>query len=125
MKQCKRQNADKSQAIFLILLSWLVYTISYLGKVNYSANITQVIDFYGVTKTQAGTVPTFFFFSYGCGQVFNGLFCKKYNIKWMIFISLSVSAIINLVIAASDNFSIVKWLWLVNGFALSVLWQLL
>lgn len=114
--------SNRSRATLLIFLSWLVYTISYLGKVNYSANITQIIDFYGVTKTQAGIVQTFFFFSYGVGQVLNGILCKKYNIKWMIFISLSVSAVINLVIAVSTDFSIIKWLWLINGFTLSVLW---
>ena len=113
---------NKSQATLLIFLGWLVYTFSYLGKVNYSANITQIIDFYGVTKTQAGTVPTFFFFAYGIGQVFNGLFCKKYNMKWMVFASLFVSAGINLVIAVTSNFAIMKWLWLVNGFVLSILW---
>ena len=36
----------KSQTVLLIFLAWLVYTMSYLGKVNYSANITQIIDFY-------------------------------------------------------------------------------
>ncbi|MEE1245621.1 MAG: MFS transporter, partial [Acutalibacteraceae bacterium] len=96
--------------------------MSYLGKVNYSANITQIIDFYDVTKTEAGIVPTFFFFAYGIGQIVNGLLCKKYNIKWMIFISLFISSSINLLIAVGSDFSIMKWLWLVNGFVLSVLW---
>ena len=121
----KKQSGNKSKAYLLIFLAWLVYTTSYLGKVNYSANITQVIDFYGVTKTQAGTVPTFFFFAYGIGQVFNGIFCKKYNIKWMVFISLLVSASINLIIAVNSDFSIMKWLWLINGFVMSVLWPTL
>lgn len=115
----------KSRATVLILLGWLVYTVSYFGKVNYSANITQIIDFYGVTKAQAGAVPTFFFFAYGVGQVLNGLFCKKYNIKWMIFGSLMTSAIINLIIAITTNFAIIKWLWMVNGFSLSILWPTL
>ena len=43
----------------------------------------------------------------------------------MIFISLSVSGIVNLIIALSTNFSIVKWLWLINGISLSVLWPTL
>lgn len=116
---------QKSKALFLIFLGWLVYATSYLGKVNYSANITQIIDFYDVTKAQAGIVPTFFFFAYGIGQVFNGAFCKRYNIKWVVFISLIVSASINLVIGFSTNFAIMKWLWLVNGFVLSMLWPTL
>ena len=75
----------RNQSNFLILLGWLLYTTSYLGKLNYSANITQIIDFYGVTKAEAGVAPTFFFFAYGIGQVVNGLLCKKYDIKKVIF----------------------------------------
>lgn len=121
----KNVKFPKSQAMLLVFLGWLVYTVSYFGKVNYSANITQIIDFYHVSKAQAGAVPTFFFFAYGIGQVVNGLFCKKYNIKWMIFISLITSGIVNLIIAVSTNFAIIKWLWLMNGFALSILWPTL
>lgn len=112
----------KSGASLLIFMGWLVYTLSYLGKLNYSANITQIIDHYGITKSEAGLVPAFFFFSYGVGQVVNGLLCKKYNIKWMIFASLIISGIINFVIALGCDFSLIKWLWMINGFALSVLW---
>ena len=43
----------------------------------------------------------------------------------MIFISLIVSAAINLIIAVGSNFSIMKWLWLINGFVLSILWPTL
>ena len=116
---------QKNGAWILIILGWLVYATSYLGKVNYSANITQIIDFYGVNKTEAGTVPTFFFFAYGIGQVLNGLLCKKYNIKWMIFGSLTISATINLLVGLTSDFFIIKWLWLINGIVLSVLWPTL
>lgn len=123
-----RKNVSENHngnAGFLIFLCWLVYSVSYLGKVNYSANITQIIDFYGVTRAEAGIAPTFFFFAYGIGQVVNGLLCKKYNIKWMVFLGLSSSAAINLAIAMSKSFTIIKWLWMLNGFALSILWPTL
>ncbi len=109
----------------LIFLGWLMYATSYLGKVNYSANIIQVMEHYDVTKPEAGAVPTFFFFAYGVGQIVNGLLCKKYNMKWMIAAALAVSGAINLIIGVSDVFSIVKWLWMVNGFTLSILWPTL
>ena len=32
----------------MILLCWLVYTCSYLGKLNYAANITPIMEYYGV-----------------------------------------------------------------------------
>ncbi len=116
---------SKNGVGFLIFLGWLVYTTSYLGKVNYSANITQIIDFYGISKAEAGVVPTFFFFAYGIGQVVNGMLCRKYNIKWTIFISLVLSGVINFIIAVSTDFSSIKWLWLANGFLMSILWPLL
>ena len=110
---------------WLLVLCWLVYTCSLLGKVNYSANITQVEDFFGVTHQSAGLVTSFYFFAYGAGQIVNGLLCKKYNIKWMVFGSLIVAGGANLAVGITDNFEIIKYLWLVNGIALSVLWPTL
>ncbi len=118
-------NKVSDGARLLIFMSWLMYTVSYLGKVNYSANITQIVDYYQITKAEAGVVPSFFFFTYGIGQVVNGLLCKKYNIKWMIFFSLFTSAVINFIIGVTTDFAIIKWLWMVNGFVLSVLWPTL
>ena len=112
-------------AYLLIFLASLLYTVSYLGKVNYSSNITQIVDYYQISKAEEGLVPSFFFFAYGIGQVVNGLLCKKYNIKWMIFLSLFVSAVINLIVALTPNFEIIKWLWMLNGFMLSILWPTL
>ena len=109
----------------LVLLAWLVYATSYLGKVNYSANIAQIVDHYNITKAEAGLVPTFFFFAYGIGQVINGVLCKKYNIKWMVGISLALSGFINLAVALTTDFSVVKWLWMANGLLLSALWPTL
>lgn len=117
--------AKKSGVWLIIFLGWLMYTTSYLGKVNYSANINEIISFYGVTKAEAGTVPTFFFFAYGIGQVVNGILCKRYSMKWMIFASLMTSAIINFTIGVTASFAIIKWLWMINGFAMSVLWPTL
>ena len=121
----KQRTPGKDGAGFLIFLVWLVYATSYLGKVNYSSNITQIIDFYQVTKAEAGLPPTFFFFAYGTGQVINGLLCKRYPIKMTIFTSMVLSAMLNLVIAVSSNFEIVKWVWMANGFVLSLLWPTL
>ncbi len=106
----------------LILLCWLVYALSYVGKVNYSANVNQIMSFYNVSHANAGLATTFFFFSYAVGQIIHGLFSKKYNLKWVIFLSLIMSGSINLVVGISTNFKVVKYLWLINGFVLSMLW---
>lgn len=110
------------KGIGLILLCWLVYTSSYIGKVNYAANINEVMTFFQVDHSSAGLVSTFFFFSYGIGQIINGLLCKRYNVKWIVFISLIVSGTVNFVVGISSDFSLVKYLWLINGFSMSILW---
>ena len=61
----------------LILLCWITYTASYVGKLNYAANINLIMEYYSVSHAEAGLVSTTFFFSYGIGQVVNGIFCKK------------------------------------------------
>ena len=111
-----------SASIALTLLCWLVYACSYIGKVNYAANINQVMEFYDVDHSLAGLASTFFFFAYGAGQVINGLFCKKYNLKWIIFSSLVVSGLINLIVGITNDFEVIKYLWFVNGLAMSILW---
>ena len=40
----------------------------------------------------------------------------------MVAGSLAVSALANLLVAIVGNFSVIKYIWLVNGFAMSVLW---
>lgn len=110
-------------SIYLIILCWLTYTVSYLGKVNYAANITQIEKFYGVTHAQSGLVSTLLFFSYGAFQIINGIFCKKYNSRFVIFLGLFGSGVINLIIGFTTNFTLLTILWLLNGVMLAFLWS--
>ena len=118
------KKADK-RSLWLIALCWLVYACSYIGKLGYNANVTQIETLYGVTHAEAGTVSTFFFFAYGAGQIVNGLLCKKYNLRFAVFGSLLLSALMNILVGLAPSFAILKFLWLVNGAALSVLWTAL
>ncbi len=106
----------------LLLLCWAMYTCSLIGKVNYSANITLVESFYGISHANAGVVSTFYFFAYGAGQIVNGLCCKKYNLKYVIFASAVISGLVNLAVGIAPSFYVIKYFWLINGVALSVLW---
>jgi len=117
----ERTRKVKSSTL-LIALCWLVYACSYIGKLSYNANISQIEDAFGVLHKTAGAVGTYFFFAYGIGQIVNGLFCKHYNLRWVVFFALVISSATNIAVACTDNFSFVKYLWLVNGGALSMLW---
>ncbi len=112
----------KKHSFLLIALCWLVYTCSYIGKLGYNANIIQIEDFFNVSHAEAGLVSTFFFFAYGAGQIINGICCKKYNLKYVISVGLILSGLSNVFIGVVSDFKVIKYLWILNGGALSVLW---
>ena len=113
---------EKRNAYLLIALCWLVYSCSYIGKLSYNANIVQIGPAFGVTKDECGMVSSFFFFAYGIGQVVNGMMCKRYNIKYVIYGALTVAAAMNLLVPVVTSFALIKYIWLINGIAMSFLW---
>lgn len=118
------EKKKQSYPLRLMWLCWLIYAVSYMGKVNYNANVNQVMAFYNVGEAEYGLVTTFFFIAYGAGQIINGILCKKYNLKWVIFASLTISGAINFAIPfiPASSFGVVKFLWLLNGASMSFLW---
>lgn len=108
-----------------MLLCWLAYTAAYLGRYSYNSNITAIIGHFGVGHADAGLVTTCFFFAYGAGQIVNGILCRRYSKKWIIPFSLACSALLNLAVFLGAPFPLIKYLWLLNGLAQSILWPTL
>ena len=125
MMEVNKKNQKTSlekKSLFLMLLCWLIYTSSYIGRFSYSSNINTIRSAFDVSYGEAGLVTTCFFFVYGAGQIINGIFCKRYNIKYVIFASLLVSSLMNLGIILVPKFAYMKFIWLINGIAMSFLW---
>ncbi len=121
-----RQNYDGS-AIKLMTLALVVYFISYFGRKSYDSNINEIMAHYGVGKSEAGLVGTFFFFIYAVGQVFHGIMCKHYNPRYTVAGAMVIAAACNLLIGMMpvSGFKFLKFVWLVNGFAMASLWSTL
>lgn len=111
-----------NKSVQLIILCWLVYTSSYIGRLSYNANIVQIREYFNVSYSETGLVSTFFFFIYGFGQIINGLLCKKYNVKYTIFTCLIISSLMNFFLININDFNLIKYLWLINGASMSFLW---
>ncbi len=109
--RCKKKCSQNT----VIILCWLVYVIAYLGRYSYNANISLIMDDFKINHATAGVVTTCFFFAYGIGQVVNGLFCAKYNKKFLFPSVLLISSVIN-ILAIAVPFSFFKYMWLLNGF---------
>lgn len=122
MEEKKIELSHKTQML-LIILCWAVYTIAYLGRYSYTSNSLPIQKFYGVEKDEFSLATTFFFFAYGAGQIVNGLLCRRYNMRYMIFGALTISAIINFSVFLGLPFYLIKFVWLINGLCQSVLWS--
>ena len=116
--------ADR-QAKRLIFLCWLAYTTAYLGRLNFSACLVDIIDTLGTTKQAAGLVTSCFFFAYGAGQLINGILSKRYRPRIVIAAALLVSAGLNAAMPLTGSIGAMKYLWLANGLVQSVLWSTL
>ena len=121
----KKESVIRKKELILIFLCWLVYTAAYLGKFSYTTNIVVITDYFNVSKSEVGLVSTLFFICYGVGQIVNGILCSKYSKKYSIFIALFVSSLVNLVLFFDIPFEMIKYLWLLNGVAQSILWPTL
>lgn len=109
----------------IIFICWLAYASAYVGRLNYSASLVAIVSDLGITKPQAGLVSSCFFFAYGAGQILNGILSKYYNPKKMIFASLFISSVLNILMPVTSDISIMKYIWLANGVVQSVLWSTL
>lgn len=121
----KAKDALKSKEKILIYLCFLVYTIAQLGRYSYTSNVNYIISTYGVSNSSAALPTSLFFFGYAGGQILNGIFCKKYNAKYVVTGGLILSAICNLLLFLNLPFESFKYIWFINGLSQSVLWVIL
>ncbi|MCQ2796675.1 MAG: MFS transporter [Bacilli bacterium] len=125
MESVDKTKVSNKREVILIIFCFLAYTISYISRYSYNANVNQIIEYYSITRAEFGLVGTLFFAGYGAGQFINAFLCRKYNKRLIIPIALIISSILNLVLFFRPPFFIYKYLWLINGLTLSTLWPTL
>ena len=111
-------NAKQQRLIYAI---FIMYTSVYLAKLNYNALLVEILNDLGGSRSAAGMVGSFFFFSYGIGQVVNGFFAKYMNEKIVMTLSFFGSAVCNILMCLAPSISIMKYIWLLNGAVMSPL----
>ena len=113
---------DRKRATMLILLSCLTYSMAYVGRLGYQANLVSIIADFGITYDEGGMVSSFFFFSYAAGQLLNAFLSRYYNPKYVVAFSMTISGLCNLCIGLLDGIPAMQIVWLVNGLVQSTLW---
>ena len=125
LKTIKRYQSVKGTklATSIFIICWIAYFSTYIGRLNYSAAMTQMIDEAFVSKVQGGLIGTAFFACYGVGQFFNGFIGDRVSPFKMIFGGIVFSGLSNLCMAISPSIGFMYLIWGVNGLAQSMIWS--
>lgn len=107
----------------LVIICWLAYFSTYLGRLNFSASMNEIINTGFLTKTGAGMIGTGFFFCYGFGQLISGFLGDRVSSRWMGFTGLVGTAMINLAMTFLQEPNTMLILWCVNGLVQSLTWS--
>lgn len=113
---------ENNQVKKLLIVGWVVYFISYIGRLNYSASMIEIGISEGFSLSQLGGIVTAFFISYSIGQLVSGIAGDKFSPKYLVSIGLIVSAVCNFSMASCGQYIPMIIFWFINGFALAFIW---
>lgn len=104
------------------IICFAAYFSTYLGRLNFSAAIPELIADGFMTKLQAGVIGTAFFACYGIGQLFCGFLSDKLSPFFMVFGGIFISAVANMAMPFGGSFLPMAVIWGINGLAQSMIW---
>ncbi len=116
------KNERNRDVSLLILLCVAVYSAAYVGRYSYTSSMVGIMEETGAAKDAAGLVSTAFYLPYGCGQLVNAFFCRRYKPRPTVAGILLLSMLANIAAALLREPSAIRWAWFVNGAAQSALW---
>ena len=121
MKTQKYLQSEKHSKLIFIAC-FMVYSASYIGRINFSAALPAIISDGFFNKTEAGIIGSAFFVVYGAFQIINGILGDKISPFKMITAGTFLSAVSNLLMTICTSNIQMAIIWGFNGFALSLLW---
>ncbi len=107
----------------LFWLCFIAYSASYIGRLNLSACLYEIMSETMMERTFAGSISTGYLASYGAGQLINGFLGDKISPKIMIFTGLLGSGLANVLMGTAGSLHPLLIIWCVNGFFHSMLWS--
>lgn len=107
----------------ILATAWVTYASFYLLRVNMSVAIPGIINEFGISKIEIGSVLTALFIAYAAGQFINGQFGDNFSAKKLVAIGLFCSTLINFVFGYTNGVLLAMiLLWGLNGFFQSMGW---
>lgn len=107
----------------LFLICWITYFSTYIGRLNFSASMGDMMISGGFTKSQLGLVAGSFFLAYGLGQLISGVLGDKVSPRLLVFIGVVASSLLNVAMGISSTYQVMVVLWFANGLVQSLTWS--
>ena len=117
-----RKLTDKKHINNLIFLCSVIYFTSYISRINLAAVILDIVRSEGFLSSEISLAITGSFITYGAGQIISGYLCDKFSPKYILFMGLLATALMNFLIPLCPTASYMVLLWSVNGFAQALMW---
>lgn len=115
-------HSKPSPSLPLFLLCWLMYFSSYLGRLNFSAVMPEMMQEGVLTMSQAGLLNTVFFVTYAAGQLILGMLADRASPGRMILLGCFVTAAANACFGLCQGFVPMLLLRGAIGFFSAMLW---
>lgn len=107
----------------LVFMCSLVYFVSYLTRINYSAVLVEIMKSEGYPKPAASIPLTGLFIVYGVGQLISGVLGDKFSPEKIVFCGLLITSGMNIILPfVSSSVVLMTVTWSINGFAQALMW---
>lgn len=113
---------NKRKVREITVLFMILYFVSYITRINYSAVISEIVSSEGVAKSLAALALTASSVTYGIGQLISGFLGDRIEPKRVVLIGLSITIAMNLLIPECKSPYQMTAVWAVNGFAQAFMW---
>ncbi len=110
------------QTIFLGIVCWITYFSLYLGRLNFSASMSEMVHLGIWGKGQLGSVAAVFYLAYGLGQLPSGLLGDRLPPGKLVFLGLLGTALANSLFPAMGSVAGMQAVWFANGLLQALIW---
>ena len=101
---------------------FIVYLCAYIGRLNMSATLDDIIVHFGIDKAKGGLLQTVFAAFYAAGQLVFGTLADRFEPKRLIAVGVLGSAACNLLFSFMPSFELLIAAWTLNGIFQSMIW---
>ena len=105
----------------ILLLCWLAYILSYMGRTGYSACLATILNETSISKAAAGIVSSSLFFCNAIGQLISCIIIPRLSPTKTILAEVVSVSLINLLFSFEQSIITMAVLWGLNGFIQSAM----